>query len=259
MILHSILSASSFCGLIFLFYRSTGKKQKGSSGSASKRTTKIVNGKQSCNKHVKNGQKGASKSIFHQEDAKESSEISDREETMISEAEMNSGGSEGEQAEESDEIITKEKKSKKKVKSVSRGKGAKKKKSLRYRQESDEEKQESKEEKQDSEEEKQNYGERHSEESESVPQGVQSDEENSSKERHVDESGGSTRENVNEEESGSEGNQNNSDDKSGLREEKKSPKELTSLDGARIAEVSDHEPLSKWKLPSRKKSSGKKR
>ncbi|XP_019419050.1 PREDICTED: sister chromatid cohesion protein PDS5 homolog A-A-like isoform X3 [Lupinus angustifolius] len=238
---------------------STGKKQKGSSGSASKRTTKIVNRKQSRNKHVKNGQKGASESIFHQEDAKESSDISDREETMISEAEMNSGGSEGERAEESDEIITKEKKSKKKVKSLSRGKGAKKKKSLRYRQESDEEKQESEEEKQESEEEKQDCGERHSEESESVQQGVQSDENNSSKERHVDESGGSTRENVNREESGSEGDQNNSDDESSLRKEKKSPKELTSPDGAKIDEVSDHEPLSKWKLPSRKKSSGKKR
>ncbi|CAL0301082.1 unnamed protein product [Lupinus luteus] len=244
---------------------STGKKQKGSSGSASKRTTKIVNGKQSRNNHIKNGQKGASKSIFHQEDAKESSDISDREEIMISEAEMNSGGSEGERAEESDEIITNEKKSKKKVKSVSRRKGAKKKTSLRYRQKSDEEKQESEEEKQeseeekqDSEEEKQDCGERHSEESESVPQGVQSDDKNSSKERYVDESGGSTRENVNREESGSEGNQNNSDDESSPRKEKKSPKEFTNPDGARIAEVSDHEPLSKWKLPSRKKSSGKK-
>lgn len=51
-----------------------------------------VNGKQSPNKHVKDGQKGVSKSIFHKEDAKESSDISNPEEAaMISEAEMNSG------------------------------------------------------------------------------------------------------------------------------------------------------------------------
>ncbi|XP_019425447.1 PREDICTED: sister chromatid cohesion protein PDS5 homolog A-A-like isoform X1 [Lupinus angustifolius] len=237
---------------------STGKKQKDSSGSASKRTTKIVNSKQSPNKHIKNGRKGASKSIFHQEETKESSDISVREEAVISEAEMNSGGSEGEQA-ESDEITVKEKKSNKKVKSVSRGKRAKKKQNLRYRQESDKEKQGS-DEKQDSDEEKQDYGERHFDESESVPQGVQSDDEkNSSKERAVDESGGSLRENVNVEESGSEGNQNSSDDKSSPRKVKKSLDELTSSDGARVAEISDDEPLSKWKLPSGKKSSGKKR
>ncbi|XP_019440010.1 PREDICTED: sister chromatid cohesion protein PDS5 homolog A-B [Lupinus angustifolius] len=212
---------------------STGKKQKGSSGSASKRTRKIVNGKKSPNKHIKNGPKGASKSIFHQEDVEESSGISDREEkeTMISDAEMNSDGSEGEQGGEPDKIITKEKIYNKKAKSVSRGKGAKKKTSLRYRQESDEE--------------KHDYGMSHSEESESVPQGVQSDSD--------DESGGSSRENVNGEESGSEGNQSNSDDESSPRKVKKYLKELTSPDSARIAEVSDDEPLIKWNLPSGKK------
>ncbi|KAE9591537.1 hypothetical protein Lalb_Chr20g0119541 [Lupinus albus] len=236
---------------------STGKKQKDSSGSTSKRTKKIVNSKQSPNKHIKNGRKGASESI--QEDTKESSDISGSEETMISEAEMNSGGSEGEQAEKTDEIIAKEKKSKKKVKSVSRGKRAKKKKNLRYREESDEEKQRS-EEKQDSDEEKPDYGEMHFDESECVPQGVQSDDEkNSSKERAVNESGGSLRENVNVEGSGSEGNQNNSDDKSSPTKVNKSLEGLKSSDGATIAEVSDDAPLSKWKLPSGKKSSGKKR
>ncbi|CAL0334541.1 unnamed protein product [Lupinus luteus] len=220
---------------------STGKKLKGSSGSASKRTRKIVNGEQSPNKHIKIAQKGASESIFHQEDVEESSGISDREEkeTIVSDAGMNSDGSEGEQGGEPDEIITKEKKSKKKVKSVSRGKRATKKKSLRYRQETDEEKQEI--------EEKNDYG-------ESVPQGVQSDnEKNSSEERDVDESGGSLRENVNGEESGSEGNQSNSDDESSPRKVKKYLKDLTSPDSARIAEVSDDEPLSKWNLPSGKK------
>ncbi|KAK7246004.1 hypothetical protein RIF29_40861 [Crotalaria pallida] len=232
---------------------STGKKQKGSSGSASKRTTKIVNGKQSPNKHIKRGQKDASKNISHEKDAKESSDISDRDETMLSEAEINSGGSDLERAEESNEIVTKEKKSNKKARSVSSGKRAKKETSVRYRQESDEEKQES-------EEKKQNYGERHSEEGGNVAQGVQNDEEeNRSEERDADESSGASRENDNGEEPGSELNQNNSDDESSPRKVKKSLVELTSPGGARIDEVSDDVPLSKWKLPSGKKSSGKKR
>lgn len=123
-----------------------------------------------------------------------------------------------------------EKKSNKREKSVSRGKRVKKEKSLKYNEESDEE--------------KQDYGERHSEERVCVPQGVQNDdEENSSKERDVDESSGALRENVNGEESGSEGNQNNSDGGNSPREVEKSLAELTSPDGARIAEVSDNEPL----------------
>ncbi|XP_061344321.1 sister chromatid cohesion protein PDS5 homolog A [Gastrolobium bilobum] len=213
---------------------STGKKQRSSSGSASKKTKRIVNGKQSPSKRVKHGQKGASKSNFHQEDAKESSELSNPEDTMISKAEINSGGSEGEQADRSNVIITKEKKTNKKVRSVLRGKRLKKEKSLNYRKESDKE--------------KQDYGERLSEDTLSVPQGVQNgDEERNSKERDVEESSGALRENVNGEE------------ESVSREMEKSLIEPASPDGARIAEVSDDEPLSKWKLPSGKKSSGQKR
>jgi hypothetical protein len=50
------------------------------------------NGKQCPSKPVKPRKKYASKSVFHQEEAKESSEISNPEETMTYEAdEMNSG------------------------------------------------------------------------------------------------------------------------------------------------------------------------
>jgi len=49
-----------------------------------------VNGK-SPNKQVKHGQKGASKIDFHHEDAKESSELSNPEDTLVSKAEINSG------------------------------------------------------------------------------------------------------------------------------------------------------------------------
>ncbi|TKY72277.1 Sister chromatid cohesion protein PDS5-like B [Spatholobus suberectus] len=210
----------------------------------------VVNGKKSPSKHVKHGQKGASKINFHHEDAKESSELSNPEDTIISKAEINSvGGSEAEQAEGSDVIVTKEKKFNKKAKSVLRGKKLKKEKSLSYRKESEEEKQESDQEKQD-------YGERLSEQN--VPQGDQiDDEESSSKEKDVDESRGALRENDNGQESGSEGHQNESDGESSPREVEKSP-EPASPDDAKI-EVSDDEPLSKWRRPSGKKSSGKKR
>ncbi|KAK7412751.1 hypothetical protein VNO78_04347 [Psophocarpus tetragonolobus] len=229
---------------------STGKKQRSSSGSASKRIKKIVNGKKSPGKHVKHGQKGASKINSHHEDAKESSDLSNPEDTIISKVEMYSGGSEAEQAKGSDAIVTK-KKFNKKAKSISRGKKLKKEKSLRYRKESDEEKRESDEKKQD-------YGERLSEES--VPQGDQNDDaESSSKATDGDESRGTLRENDNREESGCGGNQNDGDGESSLKEGEKSPIESASPDGLKIAEVSDDEPLSKWRLPSGKKSSGKKR
>lgn len=155
------------------------------------------------------------------------------------------GGSEGEQDQRSDEIITKEKKSSKKVNSVSGGKRLKKEKNLSYGKESDEEKQEPDEEKQEADEEEQDYGERLSEDRDSVPQGVQNDDEEISlKEKDVDESRGDSRENVNgEEESGSERNQNDSEGESSPRKVKKSLIEITSPDDAKIADISDDEPL----------------
>ncbi|KAK7332449.1 hypothetical protein VNO80_29201 [Phaseolus coccineus] len=222
---------------------STGKKQRSSSASASKKTKQIVNGK-SPNKQVKHGQKGASKIDFLHEYAKESSDLSNPEDTFISKAGINSGGSEAEQAEGSDVIITKRKKISKKAKSVLRGKKPKKEKSSSYKKESDQE--------------KQGYGERLSKGS--VPQGDQNDDaESSSKEIDANESRGALRENDIGEESGSEGNQNDSYGKSSPKEVEKSLIESASPDGAKIAEVSDDEPLSKWKRPSGKKISGQKR
>ncbi|XP_020220399.1 sister chromatid cohesion protein PDS5 homolog A isoform X1 [Cajanus cajan] len=210
----------------------------------------LVNGKKSPSKNVKHGQKGVSKINFHNEDPKESSELSNPEDTIISKAEINSGGSEAEQAEGSDVIVTKEKKLNKKAKSVLRGKKLKKEKRLSYRKELNEEKRESDQEKQDN-------GERISEEC--AVQGDQNDdEERSSKETNVDESR-ALRENDNGEESVSKGNQNDSDGETSPKEVEKSLTESVSPDGAKIAEVSDDEPLSKWRRPSGKKSSGQKR
>ncbi|KOM53264.1 hypothetical protein LR48_Vigan09g192300 [Vigna angularis] len=221
---------------------STGKKQRSSSTSESKKTKQIVNGK-SPSKQVKHGQKGASKIDFHREDAKESSDLTNPEDTVISKAEINSGGSEAEQVEGSGVIITKRKKISKKPKSVLRGKKPKKEKTSSYKKESDQEKQE--------------YVGRLSKEG--VPQGDQNNGAESLKEIDVNESRGALRENDIGEESGSEGNQNDSNGKSSPREVEKSPIKSASPDSAKIAEVSDDEPLSKWRRPSGKKSSGQKR
>lgn len=138
------------------------------------------------------------------------------------------GGSEAEQVEGSGVIITKRKKISKKPKSVLRGKKPKKEKSSSYKKESDQEKQE--------------YVGRLSKEG--VPQGDQNNgAESSLKEIDVNESRGALRENDIGEESGSEGNQNDSNGESSPREVKKSPIESASPDSAKIAEISDDEPL----------------
>ncbi|WVY92603.1 hypothetical protein V8G54_031691 [Vigna mungo] len=241
-----------------------------------------VNGK-SPSKQVKHGQKGASKIDFHREDAKEGSDLTNPEDTVISKAEINSveyvkthyllsaisrkgslvhdapnilevrnlfppdhktnlmtgqgfslfsvvRGSEAEQVEGSGVIITKRKKISKKPKSVLRGKKPKKEKSSSYKKESDQEKQE--------------YVGRLSKEG--VPQGDQNNGvESSLKEIDVNESRGALRENDIGEESGSEGNQNDSNGESSPREVKKSPIESASPDSAKIAEISDDEPLNR--------------
>ncbi|XP_057757523.1 sister chromatid cohesion protein PDS5 homolog A-like isoform X1 [Arachis stenosperma] len=233
---------------------SMGKKQRSSSVSASKTTKTIANGKQSPAKHVKRGQKGASQGHLRQEDAKESSEISNPEETMVSKAEANSDGSEGEQAEGSDSDQIKKNKSTKKVKSTSHGKRPKKGKSSSKRDKLEEEKEESDEEMHD-------HSERHSEDAEeTAPLGARNDaEENSSKEQDVGKSSGDTREKDNgEAESGSEGNQNDNNEESSPKGVEKSHVESTTPHSPKIAEVADDEPLSKWKQCSGKKSSSKK-
>lgn len=237
---------------------STGKKQRSSGGSTSKKTTKIVNGKPSPSKHAKRGQRKASKTNFHEEGVNESSdsELPNPEKTTIAEAEINSDGSKGEQDEGSDVNITKKKKPNRKRKSVSWGKRSKKKKSVSNKKEPDEEKHEPNEEKQEPDAEKQDYPETLSEDREGYPQGAQNDEEeNSSKERDADESREASRENVNEEEeSGPEGNQHESDvESSPSREVKKSLDDLTSPEDATFAELPDDEPLIKWKPRSGKK------
>ncbi|MED6138901.1 hypothetical protein PIB30_078895 [Stylosanthes scabra] len=239
---------------------SSGKKQRSSSVSASRKTKKISNGK-----HVKRGQKGTSQSNLRDEDAKESSEISSPEETNISKAEENSDASDGEQAEGSESDQIKKNKSDKKVKSAPQGKRPKKGKSSSKRDKLDEEKPESDEETHD-------HSERHSEDRETAPQGAENDEESSLKKRDVDKSSGDPREKDNgEAESGSEGNQNDNDEESSPKEgnqndneEESNPKSTekshmeSTTHSTENAEVADDEPLSKWKQPSGRKSSSKK-
>ncbi|CAK8564487.1 unnamed protein product [Lathyrus sativus] len=199
-------------------------------GSPSKKKKKIVNDKQSPSKPIKPRKKYASKSDIHQEEAKETSESSNHEETMTSEADEMSG---------SDEITTKGKKSNKKVRSVSRRKKLKKVKNFRNMGESDED--------------KQDYSERSSEDQESVPQ-------YGSDERNADESTEASRENVNDkEESESEEDQDNSNVGDSPGETNKSHIEPSSSDDVDIADISDDAPLSKWKGQTGKKSSEKTR
>ncbi|KAG4401440.1 hypothetical protein GLYMA_07G268200v4 [Glycine max] len=215
-------------------FEASGQKHKGSSGSQSKKAKKIINGKQSPSKPVKR----ASKNNFHQEDAKEPSKISNPEETttskadeMYSDEELTGGFN---------EIMTKEKKSNKNTKSISRGKRLNKEKNFHYTEESDEE--------------KQDCSGRLSEDRESVPQG-------SSEEREVDESSGALRENINGQEFDSEGHHDNSKADRSPREMEKSHIEPSKSpdddDDDTIAEISDDVPLSKWKHRTGKKSSGK--
>ncbi|KAI9123829.1 hypothetical protein K1719_005129 [Acacia pycnantha] len=223
---------------------SSGQKHKNSGGSQSKKSKKTVNGEQSSRKNVTLGEKGKSKNNFHREEMKESSET-----TMTSKAdEMDTGHFEEEQAEISDDVKRKVNKGKRKVKNVSRGKKLKKEKSLSYMEEH-------------SDGENQEYDERLSEDRETIPQGVQNVEESSSEEREADESSGSLREKENgEAESDSEGNQgNNYLEESSPQEMDQAHKESSSLDGVGDAEISEDEPLSKWKPRSGKKSSGQKR
>ncbi|KAJ7946454.1 sister chromatid cohesion protein PDS5-like A-A-like [Quillaja saponaria] len=203
--------------------KSSGQKNKKPSRSQSqhKKSAKTVNGKRTPTKSVKRGQKGASRIRSLQEDDKENSEILNLEETTASKVdEMNSGDSEGEQSEELNDILIDEEDSDKKVKPISSGKLVmNKEKSGSHTEESDEDKQE--------------YGVRVSEDTENVSQDAQNgDEEKSgSKERDVD---GSSR-----------------------READKAEDKLDSEknDVAEDAEISDDEPLSKWKSRAGKKRS----
>ena len=107
------------------------------------------------------------------------------------------GGSDEELTGGFNEIMTKEKKSNKNTKSISRGKRLNKEKNFHYTEESDEE--------------KQDCSGRLSEDRESVTQG-------SSEEREVDESSGALRENINGQEFDSEGHHERSNSKTRRRD-----------------------------------------
>ncbi|XP_019463683.1 PREDICTED: sister chromatid cohesion protein PDS5 homolog A-like isoform X1 [Lupinus angustifolius] len=226
--------------------KSSGKKCKASGGAPHKTTKKIVNGKQSPMKPVNRTKKCELKSNFDQEDAKETSEISNPEVIMTPKSDgMNSGGSEEVELVESlDEIITMEKKTKI-SKAVSRRKRIKEAKFLSYIEESEPA--------------NKDYGERLSEDRLHVTQGGQNvDEESSSEEREVYEASGALREIINgEEESDTEGYQGDSNVGVSPRKMKKSHIRPSSPDETRITEIADDVPLSKWKQRTGKKSRGK--
>ncbi|XP_054776795.1 sister chromatid cohesion protein PDS5 homolog A-like isoform X2 [Prosopis cineraria] len=216
---------------------SSGQKHKSSGGSQSKKSKKLINGEQSSRKNVKLGEKGKSNSNFHREDIKESSDT-----TMTSKAdETDSGDFEGRQGELSDEVIRHVNKGKEKVKNVSSGNKLQKKKASSYMEE-------------DPDEEKQEFDERLSEDRETVPQGVKNVEESGSDGREVDESSVAMREKAN-----GEAEADSEVEESSPQEMDRAHKKSSSLDGVGNAEISEDEPLSKWKPRTGKRSSGQKR
>ncbi|XP_062162943.1 sister chromatid cohesion protein PDS5 homolog A [Alnus glutinosa] len=119
---------------------SPGKKKKNSSGSVwNKESTQIVKGKRTPKKNLKHGRKGVSKSDLGEAEDRGNSDIPSPEPTSVSKAdELNSGDSEGEQAERLDENLTDKEESEKEVKSVSKIKQLKDtEKSLHHTDESD--------------------------------------------------------------------------------------------------------------------------
>ncbi|XP_028785260.1 uncharacterized protein LOC114741173 [Neltuma alba] len=97
-----------------------------------------------------------------------------------------------------------------------------------------------------------------SEDRETIPQGVQNAEQRSSEGREVDESSGSMREKANGEAgSDSEGNHGNNYLESSPQEMDQAHEESSSLDDVGNAEISEDEPLSKWKRPSGRKVQAK--
>ncbi|KAJ7967846.1 sister chromatid cohesion protein PDS5-like A-A-like [Quillaja saponaria] len=106
--------------------KSSGLRNKNSSGSKHKKPAKTVNGKRTPKKSVKRGQKGASRIRFLEGVGKESSEISNLEEAVTSKVgEMNSGDSEGEQSEKLNDILIDDEDSGKKADTCFQRKAAK--------------------------------------------------------------------------------------------------------------------------------------
>ncbi|XP_044496291.1 sister chromatid cohesion protein PDS5 homolog A-like [Mangifera indica] len=202
---------------------SLGLKDKNSGGSRQdKKSTKIVKGKRTPKKGLKHGPKSASKNRFSEDEDEGKAKFSDRKHTRVSKIPKmkNSGDFEDEQAAMADENLIDREESDQEVKSVSEGRSLEDAESPNHAEESDEE-------------DRLNSEEKLAEDMETAPE----EETKIDEDEEVDESGKGTREEANEDKSDTEENKEVGDGGT-------SPANLEKDDAA---ELSDDEPLSKWK------------
>lgn len=213
---------------------SSGKKNKLSGGSRQNKKSMKDKGKRTPKKSLKDGPKFASKSYFSEDEDSEKTDVSDPKPTTVSKVlETNSGDSQGKRVDMEDENLTDKEESDKEFKLISEERDVEDTEgNLNGEDESDEV------DKMDSEE-------KPAEEVGSVPQDEKSDEED----KEEAESSKGSREEANEDgKSDSEGNEEINGDGSSPMNPEKSQNELPKPVDADDAEISDDEPLSKWKL-----------
>ncbi|KAL9455540.1 hypothetical protein AB3S75_004875 [Citrus x aurantiifolia] len=213
---------------------SSGKKNKLSGGSRQNKKSMKDKGKRTPKKSLKDRPKFASKSYFSEDEDSEKTDVSDPKPTTVSKVlETNSGDSQGKRADMEDENLTDKEESDKEFKLISEERDVENTEgNLNGEDESDEvDKMDSKE--------------KPAEEVGSVPQDEKSDEED----KEEAESSKGSREEANEDgKSDSEGNEEINGDGSSPMNPEKSQNELPKPVDADDAEISDDEPLSKWKL-----------
>ncbi|XP_015382464.2 sister chromatid cohesion protein PDS5 homolog A isoform X2 [Citrus sinensis] len=213
---------------------SSGKKNKLSGGARQNKKSMKDKGKRTPKKSLKDRPKFASKSYFSEDEDSEKTDVSDPKPTTVSKVlETNSGDSQGKRADMEDENLTDKEESDKEFKMISEERDVEDTEgNLNGEDESDEV------DKMDSEE-------KPAEEVGSVPQDEKSDEED----KEEAESSKGSREEANEDgKSDSEGNEEINGDGSSPMNPEKSQNELPKPVDADDAEISDDEPLSKWKL-----------
>lgn len=213
---------------------SSGKKNKLSGGSRQNKKSMKDKGKRTPKKSLKDRPKFASKNYFSEDEDSEKTDVSDPKPPTVSKVlETNSGDSQGKRTDMEDENLTDKEESDKEFKLISEERDVEDTEgNLNGEDESDEV------DKMDSEE-------KPAEEVGSVPQDEKSDEED----KEEAESSKGSREEANEDgKSDSEGNEEINGDGSSPMNPEKSQNELPKPVDADDAEISDDEPLSKWKL-----------
>ncbi|GAV59827.1 hypothetical protein CFOL_v3_03358 [Cephalotus follicularis] len=218
---------------------SSGQKNKTSAGSRqNKKPIKIVKGKRTPKKNLNQGQKGGSKSNLSEAEHKGDSDISDSKPSKSTSSNVNkwnSDDSKGEHTEMVDEVLTDGEESDKEMNSVSRGRHSEDAEAATHTDEPDGEvKTDSEDKHAENVQSNAQEAQKSDDEEEPRPEGKEADESNEELEVGEDDK------------SDSEGSQNSNDTGSIPSNPKKS--RGTSSTPFDAAEISDDEPLSKWRL-----------